>query len=327
MPGVNSDHFRNGRFYNRDAQPNGFRDLVRWMRNRQRGAWRPWIPGEPGPKPPERLASGELGVTFVNHATVLIQFGGLNFITDPMWSMRASPVQWTGPRRHRAPGIRFADLPTIDCVLLSHNHYDHLDVPTLRRLLQRDTPEIFCPLGVARRVRRIGYKKVHELDWWEQRSFRDVQVHAVPAQHFSARGPFDRDRTLWCGWLLEFAGEHVYFAADTGFGPHFAEIAARFPAPRLAMLPIGAYRPEWFMGPVHMSPDQALRAHRVLGAQQSMAIHFGTFSLADDAETEPEDRLRALLEQSPEDKERFWILHEGESRRIPVAVGTALAEQ
>ncbi len=334
MPSANPDHFRNGRFFNRDAQPHGVLDLYRWMRHRQRGPWRPWISSEPGPKPPERLKGGELRVTFVNHATVLLQVGALNFVTDPMWSLRASPVQWTGPRRHRAPGIRFEDLPPIDCILLSHNHYDHMDLGTLRRLLERDHPEIFCPLGLRRPLRNIGYRTIHELDWWQHQAFRGVEVHCMPAQHFSARTPFDRDRTLWCGWLLEPAHEHkeadrgsgnVYFAGDTGFGPHFAEIATRFPAPSFAMLPIGAYRPEWFMGPVHMSPDQALEAHRILRAEQSMAIHFGTFSLADDGETEPEDRLRELLAGTEEAK-RFWLLREGEGKQIadPIASNRAV---
>ncbi len=314
-----SDHYRNGRFFNPGMKEHGFGDLFRWMRNRQRGAWRPWLPSTPGARPPARLSGDDLRATFVNHATVLLQVGDLNFITDPMWSLRASPVQWTGPKRHRAPGIRFDDLPTIDAILLSHNHYDHLDTGTLRRLLRRDCPEIFCPLGVARLVRRIGSHHVTELDWWESVHFRDMELHCIPAQHFSARTPFDRDRTLWCGWMIERSSGNVYFAGDTGFGPHFEQIANRLPQPRLALLPIGAYRPEWFMGPVHMSPDEALEAHRILRAEQSMAIHFGTFSLADDGETEPMDRLRTLLHGTVEE-DRFWIPAEGEGRQIrPVA--------
>jgi L-ascorbate metabolism protein UlaG (beta-lactamase superfamily) len=143
-----------------------------------------------------------------------------------------------------------------------------------------------------------------------------MMIHATPAQHFAARTPFDRNKTLWCGWMVETASGRIYVAGDTGFGPHFAEIASRFPALRLALLPIGAYRPEWFMGPIHMSPEEAVAAHRMLGAERSVAMHFGTFRLADDGETEPVERLQALLGQS-EDQEHFWVLREGEGREVP----------
>lgn len=157
---------------------------------------------------------------------------------------------------------------------------------------------------------------MRELDWWQSDSFGQMQVHGVPAQHFSARGPFDRNRTLWCGWLLETRGGRIYFAGDTGFGSVFAAIRERFPAIRLALLPIGAYEPEWFMGPVHMTPEQAVAAWRILDAREAMAIHFGTFALADDGEREPANRLRAALRGEPE-AQRFWIPVEGEGRAIP----------
>jgi L-ascorbate metabolism protein UlaG (beta-lactamase superfamily) len=311
------EHFRGGRFFNPGAEPHGLGSLLRWLTHRERGPWRAWIESEPGAKPVACVEADLLRVTFVGHATVLLQTAGLNFLTDPIWSMRASPLQWTGPKRHRAPGIRFEDLPKIDAILLSHNHYDHLDKLTLRRLIQRDHPAIFCPLGLASLLRTIGFTEIHELDWGQQQNWRNVDVHCTQAQHFSARTPFDRDRTLWCGWLLETneAVGAIYFAADTGFGPHFEALARRFPKIRLALLPIGAYRPEWFMGPVHMGPDEALTVHRILNAQTSVAIHYGTFSLADDGETEPQERLLALLKERPELKP-FWILQEGEGRDV-----------
>ena len=261
-----------------------------------------WIPSTYGPKPPERVGPNRLRVTFVGHSTVLIQADALNFLTDPIWSNRASPVQWAGPKRHRAPGLRFEDLPPLDAILISHDHFDHLDAPTLRRLVTRHRAQIFCPLGVARLLRKLGFSNPMELDWWQSsKSASGFGIHCTPAQHFSGRSPFDRNRTLWCSWMIETAHGNIYFGADTGFGPHFVEIARRFPSPRLALLPIGAYRPRWFMSPMHMSPDEAWQAHRILQAQTSVAIHYGTFRLADDGETEAVDRLRELTADPPSD--------------------------
>ena len=311
-----SDHHRNGRFFNPGAQPRGFRDFLRWTRTRKIGPWRPWTAITPGPPPPARVEGDTLRTTFIGHSTVLLQIAGLNFLTDPIWSMRAAPLQIAGPKRHRPAGIAWQDLPPIDAVLLSHNHYDHCDARTLRRLAARDQPAIFCPLGLAKLVRRFGFREIHELDWWQHHTWRGLPVHAVPAQHFSARTPFDRDRTLWCGWLLDAPGGPVYFAADSGFGPHFAEVAARFPHPRLSLLPIGAFQPEWFMGPVHMNPAQALEVHRLLESRESIAIHHNTFALADDAETEASDLLRSLMHETPP-AHPFHILEEGTALHLP----------
>jgi len=289
--------------------------MIQWLTHRERVAWRQHIATPRGAPPPQRLSQGKLRATFVNHSTVLLQVGELNVITDPIWSKYASPVQFAGPRRHRAPGLRFEDLPPIDIVLLSHNHYDHLDVATLLRLQRRDAPTVYCPLGVARRVRRLGFRSIVELDWWQQHSFRDATIHCVPAQHFSARGIFDRDRTLWCGWHMEAPEGAILFAGDTGMGPHFHEIARRFPPPHLALLPIGAYRPRWFMGPIHMGPEEAIEAHAILQPRTSLPIHHGTFSLADDGETEPVDHLQTLLSERPE--QHWRILKEGEGWTAP----------
>jgi L-ascorbate metabolism protein UlaG (beta-lactamase superfamily) len=298
-----TDHFRNARFYNNhDARPGGFVDLIRWLRTRQPGAWRKWIASSYGPKPVERLEAKQLRVTFVGHSTVLIQAGAFNFLTDPIWSDRASPVQWAGPKRHCAPGLRLEDLPPLDAILISHDHFDHLDVSTLRSLRTRHRARIFCPLGVAKLLRKLGFADPVELDWWESSELSSAaRIHCTPAQHFSGRSLFDRNRTLWCSWLVENPHGTIYFGADTGFGPHFGEIMRRFPSPRLALLPIGAYRPRWFMSLVHMSPDEALRAHQILQAQTSVAIHYGTFRLADDGETEARDRLRELVSQHATD--------------------------
>jgi L-ascorbate metabolism protein UlaG (beta-lactamase superfamily) len=306
-----------------DIRHEGFGDLVRWLAHRDPGPWRRWTDVAPSPAPPFRVGRGDLRVTFVNHSTVLVQMDGVNILTDPIWSERCSPVSFAGPRRVVPPGLRFEQLPPIDVVLLSHNHYDHMDLPTLRQLTDERRPRILAPLGNARTLERGGVPGAGELGWWETARVREgIHVHAVPAQHFSGRGLFDRDRALWAGFVVTGPAGSVYFAGDTGFGPHFAKIRERYGPPRLALLPIGAYRPEWFMSRVHMSPDEALSSHRILGAGTSVGIHFGTFRLADDGQDEPAERIGARLAEEAEPAPRFWILGFGEGRDVPAAAAT-----
>lgn len=309
-------HCRGGRFFNPGVPDHGLRQLLEWIGTRRPGYWPRWIPSSPGPKPPERVPGSALRVTFVNHSTVLIQTEGLNLLTDPVWSRRVSPVSFAGPRRHRDPGLRFEDLPPIDAVLLSHDHYDHLDVPTLKRLAAQHRAAVFCPLGVARQVRRCGLSEVRELDWGQSVSWRGRRLHCVRAQHFSGRMPFGRNRTLWCSWLMEASAGNIYVAGDSGLGDFFAEIGRRFSPIRLALLPIGAFEPEWFMGPVHMTPAQAVEVCAQLGAANAVAIHYGTFALADDAHEDPPARLRRAL-AGRQDADRFWLLPEGQGRLVP----------
>jgi L-ascorbate metabolism protein UlaG (beta-lactamase superfamily) len=219
------EHYKNGRFFNPGVPPPSFRKTLEWLTHRRVGPWRKFIPSIPGERPPESVAGNDLRVTFVNHATVLLQTESCNLITDPIWSNRASPVQWIGPKRHRDPGIRFEDLPRIHCILISHSHYDHLDKTTLRRLLLRDHPAIFCPLGLRKLLGKLGFQDVYEMDWWQDHPWRQLRLHCVPAQHFSGRTPFDRNRTLWCGWVVERPTGDIYFAGDTAFGEHFAAVA------------------------------------------------------------------------------------------------------
>jgi L-ascorbate metabolism protein UlaG (beta-lactamase superfamily) len=199
-------------------------------------------------------------------------------------------------------------LPPLDAVLISHNHYDHLDLATLRTLAETRHPRFIVPVGCAKLLRDAGIGPVEELDWWASAERNGATIHCVPAIHFSARTPFDRNRALWCGYVIEQPGGAAYFAGDTAFGDHFQAIRERFGAPRLALLPVGAYLPRWFMSPVHMGPEEALQAHRILEATASVAIHHGTFQLADDAVDEPRARLAQLTGD-----ERFVVLANGEA--------------
>jgi L-ascorbate metabolism protein UlaG (beta-lactamase superfamily) len=281
------------------------------MATRKPGPWRPYADAPPGPPPPARVDG--LRATFVNHATVLVQIDGLNVLTDPVWSDRTSPIGWAGPRRARPPGIRFEDLPPIDVVLVSHNHYDHLDVDTLRRLQAAHRPRVLTGLGNAPTLQGAGIADPVELDWGQGADLSPrVRATFVEQRHFSGRGLGDHDATLWGGFVVEGPGGPVYFAGDTGYGPHFAEHRARYGAPRLALLPIGAYLPRWFMSPVHMCPDEAVRAHLDLGAEASLAIHWGTFPLADDGQDEPLEALREALAAADVPGERFRALGFGE---------------
>lgn len=305
-----SDHFNGRNFFNPDPGWQSEGAFLKWMLSRDQGYWPEWVDATPGPPPPERV--DDLRITFINHATTLVQIDGVNVITDPVFSERVSPVTFGGPKRHRPPGIRFKDLPKIDLVLVSHNHYDHLDTATLHRLRSRDNPRIITPLGNGRLMARHGIPAATELDWWQ----REGIVSVVPAQHFSARAMSDRDRSLWGGFVIHGERGNVYFAGDTGWGSHFAEIGRRFAPIRLALLPIGAYLPRWFMKPAHIEPAEAVQAHAVVGASTSVAIHFGTFALGDDGEQEPvRDLQRAIAANG---NPRFWILNHGEGRDVPV---------
>ena len=309
-------HFDGKRFRNLEPRRNRYGALVRWLLSRRPAPWRQWSDAQPGAPPPRR--SERLRITFINHATFLLQLDGINVLTDPIWSERASPVSWAGPRRRRPPGIRLPDLPPIDLVLLSHDHYDHMDIPTLQRLACDHHPTIYTGLKNARLLARHGIRNVVELDWWREAAARsDMWITAVPAQHFSGRSPFQTDKTLWCGFVVQTNASSVYFAGDTVAGPHIGQIARRFPGIDLAILPIGAFRPEWFMGEVHMSPREAVEAHLALRAHVSVASHFGTFALADDGQDEAVQVLRDVLSHAKLHDTEFWVLGFGEGRELP----------
>ena len=277
----------------------------------RRTRWPSGIPVEP--RRPPTVRPDDVAVTFVGHATFLIQTASTNLLTDPVYAERASPVSFAGPRRVRAPGVRFDDLPAISLVLLSHNHYDHCDLGTLRAIDRRFGPRLVTPIGNGRLLRSAGIRQVEEIDWWQHANTAPLTITLTPAQHFSARGMLDRNRALWGGFLIEAAGRRIFFAADSGYGPHFREIAARLGPFDLALLPIGAYEPRWFMKDIHMNPGEAVQAHLDLGARHSIAMHFGTFQLTPEGIDEPVRELTKALRDRGVPPERFRALGVGES--------------
>lgn len=307
-----SRHFDGRRYFNPGAPlPRGFPSVFRWKLTSRPERSPRFVRDVLPSKPPPSVDSDEALVTLINHSTVLVQQSGVNILTDPIWSRRASPFTWIGPARHREPGVRWEDLPRVDIVLISHDHFDHLDLATLTRLADRGQSQFVVPAGIGRLLRSRNIGPVHELDWGESLTYPAVTVHSVPAVHFSGRSLFDRFRSLWCGYVIERAGRMIYFAGDTAFGDHFAQIRNRFGAPFLAFLPIGAYAPRWFMSRAHMDPEEAVRAHDILGARTSIAIHHGTFQLTDEAIDTPR---RALAAIAPGDS--FLVLNNGQPVRL-----------
>ena len=262
------------------------------------------------PYDPEALARNP-SVSWIGHATLYVRLGELSFLTDPMYSERASPVAFAGPKRLVVPGVPLAALPALDFVLLSHDHYDHTDLPTLRIIAARGIPCV-VPTGMGELVRRVGGRVV-ELGWWESVKLGELQLHCVPAQHFSGRGLTDRNRRLWAGWVVAGAARRFYFAGDTGYFPGLAEIAGRLGPIDLAAIPIGAYLPTAMMSRIHLNPEEAVRVASDLGARQVVGMHWGTFDLADEPLDEPPRRfLAAAARQGFAD--RAFIMRVGETR-------------
>jgi L-ascorbate metabolism protein UlaG (beta-lactamase superfamily) len=316
-----SDHFDGERFHNQIPGEPTPSEFARWQAGRLPGKWPAWADAPFAPAPPTRVTEGELRITLVNHATVLVQMDGLNVLTDPIWGEMAGPVPYIARKRRRPPGIRFEDLPPIDVVLLSHDHYDHMDVPTLQRLASRHRPRFIAGLGQAALLRSFGLQRVTELDWWEWTRVGGVRIWGVPARHHCRRGACDRNARLWLGFVLRSHSGDVYFAGDTGYGPHFQEIWEHFGSPRVALLPISPGAPRALFGAVHLDARDAAIAARTLRARVSIPIHFGTFAQGDEADGEAEAKLRAALREPG--SARFVILKNGGSfTSSPAAEGS-----
>jgi N-acyl-phosphatidylethanolamine-hydrolysing phospholipase D len=330
VPPTAAHHRPGGGFQNPwpGAVLHGFKDFLRWRIGDQRPKNRP--PDPPRDSLPTRApvvvspraARGYRSVTWVGHSTVLLQLGPLNVLTDPVWGERASPLSWIGPRRLMKPGLDFDALPPIDLVLLSHNHYDHLDAGSIRRLAHRFPAAAWlCPLRLGALLRSLGVRHLVERDWWQTAETPGFSAMCTPAQHFSARGLRDRNDTLWCGWTIASDGVRVYFAGDSGLHPEFAAIASTAGPFDLVMLPIGAYEPRWFMQPVHMNPEDAIEAYRQLTLSVArrppcLALHWGTFRLTDEAVDEPPSRFAQRWREAEFDESANWTFAHGETRQF-----------
>lgn len=300
---------------------------LRFMFGIDRPQWPENVSAAPGAPPAPRVSQGSLIITPIGHGTFLIQLDGLNILTDPIWSDRCSPVSWAGPKRHRAPGIRLEDLPPIHAVLVSHNHYDHLDIPTLKRLAGEGVNRSITTLGNRDLIRETGIPVVDELDWWQSMSLsNDVTVTVVPAQHFSSRTLWDRNRTLWGGFVISGPSGSVYYSGDTGYGPHFREIAKRFLHIRAALLPIAPFWPQNSSKPpqrnfhkVHMGPAEAVQAHLDLKAEISIAAHFQVFQLGADEFQDAPNELKSALAERGIKRESFLAPVPGETINLKPA--------
>lgn len=310
--GKKSDHFDGKHFYNIGWSPRESLQ-IEWGRERKWGLiyWllhrnkKKWVKREITPVIPPRKNEDGFRITNIGHATYLIQAHGLSILTDPVWNNRSSPWSWVGPKRYQDPWVRLEDLPKIDIVLLSHNHYDHMEVPTLKKLEERDNPVIYTGLGNRDYLAKRGIKNVIDMDWWDKQSFEEwkkdvkVEVTYLPSQHFSARGVTDRNRTLWGGFRLEMNGTSLYFAWDTGYGDFVKTIREKFNDFDIGLIPIGAYKPRWFMAPVHTDPFEGMQIQRELSVKKAIGIHHSTFDLADDNQDDPIEDL-AEAKKRPE---------------------------
>jgi N-acyl-phosphatidylethanolamine-hydrolysing phospholipase D len=308
-----------------DGQVRRFSSVLRWWWQRTfRG-----VPADPDPAAfplgtpafrNPRAPAGVLTVTWIGHATMLLQIGGRNVLTDPVFGERASPVGFAGPRRWVAPGVALDALPPIDAVVVSHNHYDHLQMESVRGLAARfPAASWLVPCGLKPLLRRGGATEVLELDWWESARIDGLTITATPAQHFSGRGFTDRNHTLWCGFAVSGGGCRVFFPGDTAYHPEFSLIGERCGPFDLALFPIGAYEPRWFMRPMHLDPDEAVRAFVDIGGKAAGvfgAIHWGTFKLSDEPMDEPPRRARAAWDGAGLPHRRLWVPRHGETLEL-----------
>lgn len=317
-----SDHFDGQQFFNPGIeQTASFASFLSWQFNSNQGPWPSSVKNTNSDKPPARVLGDQLRISFVNHATVLIQTQGMNILTDPVWSERVSPIGWAGPKRIRPAGIAFKDLPKIDIIVVGHNHYDHLDIGTLRRLCERDELMIVVPLGNESIIKGACPDDVIKaIDWGDSHAISDsMTIGLEPTVHWSSRRPFDRNKALWGAFVILSDGGHIYFTGDTGFGggKYFKEAAEKYGGFRVALLPIGAYEPRWFMKGYHMNPEEAVLAHVLLNAKHSLAIHYGTFRLSDEAFDAPIRELRSSMAQHSITQEQFRAIENGDYWLVP----------
>jgi L-ascorbate metabolism protein UlaG (beta-lactamase superfamily) len=313
-----SDHCDGRRFFNPRGHVNRtWLEVLKWRLTSRPSRW-PHSVVLPPPGPPPLPGPGKIVATWINHASYLLQSAAGNVLIDPVYSERASPFAWAGPRRVHPPGLPFGELPRIDAILLSHDHYDHCDLPTLRRLAAAHQPLVITPLGNGPLVARAGLRRIIQLDWWHTREISTgLQVTLTPARHWSNRLSGRRNGRLWGGFYLQYSQQRVYFSGDTGYDPEFfTAIGRKLGPPDLALIPIGAYAPRWFMAAQHCDPAEAVTIHRELGAKLSLAMHWGTFQLTDEAREAPVQALAAACAASSVPAADFRALAPGESVQI-----------
>jgi len=312
--GPESNHFDGKKFFNPNGiTGNGFWNVLKWSFTRKKGEWKADYTDYASKDKILDTPNHDVKISFVNHSTFLIQMDGINILIDPVWSMRASPLSWAGPRRLRQPGIHFNSLPKIDLVLLTHNHYDHLDIDTIKAIDKKHSPEYIVPLGVNKILERLNISKVNQLDWHQHVIFDKLKITATPAIHFSGRGMLDRDNTLWCGFIINGL-KTIYIVGDTAYDDQlFKDVRNKYPRIDLSIIPIGAYKPKWFMSPIHTDPEEAVRIHQDTGSNESIACHFGTFQLADEGLEDVLQDLNKALNTFGVSPKSFIIPKEGKS--------------
>ena len=316
-----SDHFDGTYFFDpHGSPPKPFTDLLRFWTSNKRVQWPDWRPNAPAAAPAPRVDGRDCRVTFIGHAMFLIQTAGLNILTDPVWSERASPFTFIGPKRHHAPAIAFEDLPKIDAVIVSHCHYDHLDTQTLSRLAARFDPRVITPLGNDTIIKAHDKAVRAEAHDWGARVplSPGVTLELAPMRHWSARSLSDRNKALWAAFVIETPAGKIYYVADSGYGTghHFKTARERYGPFKLAILPIGAYEPRWFMRDQHMNPEEAVQAFLDCGAERALAHHFGMFQLTDEGIDAPLQALRAALVAAEMPEPHFRALQPGEATSI-----------
>ena len=316
-----SDHFDGTRFFDLNgvpakSVPKALYDQWLWYRDGDRQTWPEWAPSPYSDRPPARVEGPPWRISYVGHASFLLQTAGLNILIDPVWSERTSPVSFAGPKRVNDPGIPFEALPPIDIVLVSHCHYDHLDVDTLSRLHAAHRPRVIAPLGNDTIIKNHDSGIRAEAHDWHSRLAlgSGAAVTLVPTRHWSARGLTDRNKALWCSFVIETPAGRIYHVADSGWGDgqHFRDARDRYGPFRLAVLPVGAYEPRWFMRDMHMNPAEAVQAFTVCGAEFALGHHYGTFQLTDEAIDAPVEALVAARVEAGIDPERFRLLRPGQ---------------